>query len=67
MHGNFLRWNEGRNIYELDCPTCGVVGEIGVPAKSTVAFKHECGTLFVQKLTSGKNLYERPILETVLP
>lgn len=66
-HGEFLRHEEGRNVYELDCPRCGSIGEIGVPEKATHMIKHDCGALFLQKLTSGRNLYEKPKLVTVAP
>jgi len=67
-HGDFLRWEDGRNIYELDCPRCKTVGEVGVPDRSTTMFRHDsCGAMFIQKLTTGRNLFDKPQLITVAP
>jgi len=64
MSNDFIRHEDGYNVYELDCP-CGTVGEVGVPDRSTKVFRHDCGTMYVQKMVSGRSIYEKPRLVTV--
>ena len=65
MTKNFLRKEDGRNVFEFECERCEAIGEIGIPERSTKLVVHECGEIFVHRPTTGKQLFGKPTLETL--
>lgn len=65
IESKLIAQGSGLNVYELDCPGCQAVIEVGVPArKMGVAFTHDiCGTLLIQNPGSG--MFGSPALVVV--
>jgi len=61
MPNTFLHRKDGYNVYEFECPGCGVIGELGIPVKQTKLVFHECGVIFIQRPGDG-SLYRPPQL-----
>jgi DNA-directed RNA polymerase subunit RPC12/RpoP len=61
----FLRRESGHNVYEFDCPYCGMRGEVGIPVDSQTAFDHGCGSrvLYIQRPAAG--MFTHPRCEEV--
>lgn len=62
----FLRREGNYNIYYYECPKCKASGEFGASLNSTQLIEHGCGAMFIQKLTTGKSLYEQPTVEILV-
>lgn len=61
----FVRTTEKHNVFEVECPGCESVIEIGVPKqKMNKMVEHDlCGTLFIQKPKTS--FFGKPSLEVV--
>ena len=62
----YLRTEGKHNVYEFECPHCGIRGEVGVPAGSQQAFDHGCGSniCYIQRPAAG--MFTRPRMEEIV-
>ena len=63
---SYLRTEGKFNVYEFECPHCGIRGEVGVPAGTQQAFDHGCGShiIYIQRPAVG--MFGHPRLEEIV-